>query len=240
MLQISLGAACLIGTYWGVTRFLAGDFEPAFANVQPTFRGASATGSASGVLASTTQVRATEMPEIIGGVPELMPVKVSASTRTDQPKPAPTVIRNFPEKSISSAGKKVEGLAALDPISGTQPAASHGESSSDQLRSHEERAASGPPAQNSASVVTVPEVPTGAPAITSGSSEPSVTSPLPQVASTALNSDSAKEIVSRGHREDAESAKVSAALPGQRADREAEETAKVTARTIMPPNRTDA
>ena len=35
LLQISLGAACLVGTYWGVTRFLAGDFERM--HVQPTF-----------------------------------------------------------------------------------------------------------------------------------------------------------------------------------------------------------
>ena len=54
------------------------------------------------------------MPEIKGGVPELMPVKVSASTRYRPTETAPTVIRNFPEKSISSAGtSRVEnGLRA--------------------------------------------------------------------------------------------------------------------------------
>jgi hypothetical protein len=31
VMQITFGAACLIGTFWGVTRFLAGDFKPLFA-----------------------------------------------------------------------------------------------------------------------------------------------------------------------------------------------------------------
>jgi len=62
LMQIGLGAACVIGTFWGVTRFLAGDFEAA--GRAPTSPGASATGIASGVLAVATQFRATEMPEI--------------------------------------------------------------------------------------------------------------------------------------------------------------------------------
>jgi hypothetical protein len=119
----------------------------------------------------------------------------------------------------------------------------HGQAS-DQLRLREERVSSGPPALNSASIIR--EVAPDARAITMGSSEPSV-SPLPQVASTTLKSESENDAVSRRiHREDAESAKVSAAtLPepaqetGARADREADETAKVTPAAI-PPSRTGA
>src|SRR3954454_7473251 len=94
LMQIGLGAACVIGTFWGVTRFLAGDFETA--GRAPTSPGASATGSASGLLAVATTVRATEMPEIKRGVPELMPLR-------DQPKRPPTVIRNFAAKVISTS-----------------------------------------------------------------------------------------------------------------------------------------
>jgi hypothetical protein len=35
LMQIGLGAACVIGSFWGVTRFLAGDFEAA-GRAQPT------------------------------------------------------------------------------------------------------------------------------------------------------------------------------------------------------------
>ena len=64
LLQISLSAACLVGTYWGVTRFLAGDFER---DAKLTLTGSSAPTTASGVLAVTAQVRATEMPESRSG-----------------------------------------------------------------------------------------------------------------------------------------------------------------------------
>jgi hypothetical protein len=214
-MQIGFGAACVIGSFWGVTRFLAGDFDAA-GRAQPTSPGASATGIASGVLAVATQVQATEMPEIKGGVPDPMPVRVS--TASDQPTLSPTVIRNFPAKPIGSTQVEVPLISST--------AATHDESSSHQRRLHVTVEA---PAPGSASIVL--EVPPDVPAITSGSFGPSVTSPPPQLASTALNSDSAKETFSDVHREDAESAKVSAALPGQRAGREAEETAKVTAPT---------
>jgi hypothetical protein len=235
-MQISLGAACLIGTYWGVTRFLAGDFEPTFAaNVQPTFRGASAAGSTSGVLASATQVRATEMPEIKGGVPELMPVRVSTSTATDQPKVSPTVIRNFPAKPIGSTQVEV-------PLTSSTAASQH-ESSSDHWRLHVSADAPAP-GLNSASIVL--EVPPRVPAITSGSFGPGVTSPPPQIASTTLTSDSAKETGSGVHREDAEAAKVIAAAspePANQIDASADgeiAATKVTTPATMPPTRTDA
>src|SRR5829696_1035252 len=132
LMQIGLGAACVIGTFWGVTRFLAGDFEAA--GRAPISPGASATGIASGVLAVATQVRATEMPEIKRGVPELMPVRVSTSTATDQPKLSPTVIRNFAAKPISttqvefpligaehSPRRPAEGQADRDLVPGRSP-----------------------------------------------------------------------------------------------------------------------
>src|SRR5215203_5479461 len=131
LMQIGLGAACVIGTFWGVTRFLAGDFEAA--GRAPISPGASATGIASGVLAVATQVRATEMPDIKRGVPELMPLRVSTFTATDQPKLSPTVIRNFAAKPVSTTQVEV-------PVIGST-AAWHDESSSDRRRLHEERVA---------------------------------------------------------------------------------------------------
>ena len=200
LMQIGLGAACVIGTFWGVTRFLAGDFEAA--GRAPTSPGASATGIASGVLAVATQVRATEMPEIKRGVPELMPVR-------DQPKLSPTVIRNFAAKPISTTQVEV-------PVIGST-AAWHDESSSDRRRLHEERVTSDASAPGLNSTPIVPEVPPDVPAITTGSFGPSVTSSQPQVASTTLDADSAKEAVSGVNRQDAEAAKVSAAASAGRA-----------------------
>jgi hypothetical protein len=234
LMQIGLGVACVIGTFWGVTRFLAGDFEPA-GRAQPTFSGASAAGIASGVLAVATQVRATEMPEIKGGVPELMPVRVSTSTATDQPKLSPTVIRNYPAKPISSTQVEVPLISST--------AASHDESVSDRRRLHEERVTSNASAPGLNSTPRVPELPPDVPAITSGSFGPSVTSPPPQV---GLTSDSAKETVSGVHHQDAEAAKMSAvasAEPANEIDASADgenAATKRTAPTIMSPNRTDA
>jgi hypothetical protein len=235
LMQIGLGAACVIGTFWGVTRFLAGDFEAA--GRAPTSPGASATGIASGVLAVATQVRATEMPEIKRGVPELMPVRVSTSTATDQPKLSPTVIRNFAAKPISTTQVEV-------PVIGST-AAWHDESSSDRRRLHEERVTSDASAPGLNSTPIVPEVPPDVPAITTGSFGPSVTSSQPQVASTTLDADSAKEPVSGVNRQDAEAAKVSAAASAEPANEihasaEGEIAAtRRTAPTIMSPN-TDA
>jgi len=147
LMQIGLGAACVIGTFWGVTRFLAGDFEAA--GRAPTSPGASATGIASGVLAVATQVRATEMPEIKRGVPELMPVRVSTFTATDQPKLSPTVIRNFAAKPVSTTQVEV-------PVIGST-AAWHDESSSDRRRLHEERVTSDASAPGLNSTPIVPE-----------------------------------------------------------------------------------
>jgi hypothetical protein len=236
LMQIGLGAACVIGTFWGVTRFLAGDFEAA--GRAPTSPGASATGIASGVLAVATQVRATEMPEIKRGVPELMPVRVSTSTATDQPKLSPTVIRNFAAKPISTTQVEV-------PVIGST-AAWHDESSSDRRRLHEERVTSDASAPGLNSTPIVPEVPPDVPAITTGSFGSSVTSAPPQVASTTLDADSAKEAVSGVNRQDAEAAKVSAAASAEPANEihasaEGEIAAtRRTAPTIMSPNRTDA
>ena len=204
LMQIGLGAACVIGTFWGVTRFLAGDFEAA--GRAPTSPGASATGIASGVLAVATQVRATEMPEIKRGVPEQMPVRVSTSTATDQPKLSPTVIRNFAAKPISTT--QVEF-----PLIGST-AAWHDESSSDRRRLHEEQVTSDASAPGLNSTPIVPEVPPDVPAIITGPIGPSVTS-SPQVASTTLDADSAKEAVSGVNRQDAEAAKVSAAASAE-------------------------
>ena len=225
-MQIGLGAACVIGTFWGVTRFLAGDFEAA--GRAPTSPGASATGIASGVLAAATQVRATEMPEIKRGVPELMPVR-------DQPKLSQTVIRNFAAKPISTTQVEV-------PVIGST-AAWHDESSSDR---REERVTSDASAPGLNSTPIVPEVPPDVPAIKTGSFGPSVTSSQPQVASTTLDADSAKEPVSGVNRQDAEAAKVSAAASAEPANEihasaEGEIAAtRRTAPTIMSPNRTDA
>ena len=229
LMQIGLGAACVIGTFWGVTRFLAGDFEAA--GRAPTSPGASATGIASGVLAVATQVRATEMPEIKRGVPELMPVR-------DQPKLSPIVIRNFAATPISTTQVEV-------PVIGST-AAGHDESSSDRRRLHEERVTSDASAPGLNSTPIVPEVPPDVPAITTGSFGPSVTSSPPQVASTTLDADSAKEAVSGVNRQDAEAAKVSAAASAEPANEihasaEGEIAATTrTAPTIMSPNRTDA
>ena len=176
LMQIGLGAACVIGTFWGVTRFQAGDFEAA--GRAPTSPGASATGIASGVLAVAKHVRATEMPEIKRGVPEPMPVRVSTSTATDQPKIYPTVIRNFAAKPISTTQAEV-------PVIGST-AAWHDESSSDRRRLHEERVTSDASAPGLNSTPIVPEVPPDVPAITTSSFGPSVTSSPPQVASTTL------------------------------------------------------
>src|SRR5215213_8907177 len=236
LMQIGLGAACVIGTFWGVTRFLAGDFEAA--GRAPISPGASATGIASGVLAVATQVRATEMPEIKRGVPELMPVRVSTFTATDQPKLSPTVIRNFAAKSVSTTQVEV-------PVIGST-AAWHDESSSDRRRLHEERVTSDASAPGLNSTPIVPEVPPDVPAIITGSFGPSVTSSQPQVASTTLDADSAKEAVSGVNRQDAEAAKVSAAASAEPANEihasaEGEIAAtRRTAPTIMSPNRTDA
>src|SRR5829696_5552261 len=234
LMQIGLGAACVIGTFWGVTRFLAGDFEAA--GRAPISPGASATGIASGVLAVATQVRATEMPEIKRGVPELMPVRVSTFTATDQPKLSPTVIRNFAVKPISTTQVEV-------PVIGST-AAWHDESSSDRRRLHEERVTSDASAPGLNSTPIVPEVPPDVPAITTGSFGPSVTSSPPQVASTSA--DSAKEAVSGVNRQDADAAKVSAAASAEPAN-EIHASAEVeiaatrrTASTMMSPNRTDA
>ena len=224
LMQIGLGAACVIGTFWGVTRFLAGDFEAA--GRAPTSPGASATGIASGVLAVATQVRATEMPEIKRGVPELMPVRGSTSTATDQPKFSPTVIRNFAAKPISTTQVEV-------PVIGST-AAWHDESSSDRRRLHEERVASDASAPGLNSTPIVPEVPPDVPAITTGSFGSSVTSAQPQVAVSGVN------------RRDTEAAKVSAAASAEPANEihaSAEEEIAATRRiapTIMSPNRTDA
>jgi hypothetical protein len=225
---IGFGAAFLIGTFWGVTRFLAGDFELLFADrAQPTSSGASATVIASGVLAVATQVRATEMPEIKGGVPELMAVRVSTSTATDQPKLSSTVIRNFPTKPIGSTQVEVPVVSST--------AASHDESSSHQRRLHVPVEA---PAPGSASIVL--EVPPDVPAITTGSFGPGVTSPPPQVASTTPNSGFAKETTDV-HREDAKAAKVSAAATAAEIDASAgREIAATKAPPIMSPNGTDA
>jgi hypothetical protein len=229
LMQIGLGAACVIGTFWGVTRFLAGDFEAA--GRAPTSPGASATGIASGVLAVATQVRATEMPEIKRGVPELMPVRVSTSTATDQPKLSPTVIRNFAAKPISTTQVEV-------PVIGST-AAWHDESSSDRRRLHEERVTSDA-SEGLNSTPIVPEVPPDVPAITTGSFGPSVTSSPPQVVSTSA--DSAKEAVSGVNRQDADAAKVSAAASAEPANEihaSAEVEIAATRRTA-PTNRTHA
>src|SRR3954454_843541 len=229
LMQMGLGAACVIGTFWGVTRFLAGDFETA--GRAPTSPGASATGSASGLLAVATPVRATEMPEIKRGVPELMPVR-------DQPKLSPTVIRNFAAKAISTTQVEV-------PVIGST-AAWHDESSSDRRRLHEERVASDASAPGLNSTPIVSEVPPEVPAITTGSFGPSVISSPPQVASTTLDVDSAKEAVSGVNRQDAEAAKGSPAASAEPANEihasaEGEIAAtRRTAPTIMSPNRTDA
>src|SRR5829696_3281726 len=100
LMQIGLGAACVIGTFWGVTRFLAGDFEAA--GRAPICPGASAAGIASGVLAVWTQVPATDMPEIHPGAPELIPPRAPTLTATDQPKLSPTVSRKSPAKPVST------------------------------------------------------------------------------------------------------------------------------------------
>jgi hypothetical protein len=166
------------------------------------------------------------MPEIKGGVPDPMPVRVS--TASDQPTLSPTVIRNFPAKPIGSTRVEVPLISST--------AATHDESSSHQRRLHVTVEA---PAPGSASIVL--EVPPDVPAITSGSFGPSVTSPPSKVASTALNPYSAKERITGVHREDAEAANVSAAASANDASADGAIAAtKVTAPTIMPPHRTDA
>src|SRR5215207_1433364 len=77
VMQITFGAACLIGTFWGVTQFLAGDFEPLFAGAaEPIAAGASAPQFAGPALSATQAV--AEMPEIKSGVPERMPIRAAA------------------------------------------------------------------------------------------------------------------------------------------------------------------
>ena len=234
LLQISLGAACLVGTYWGVTRFLAGDFER---DAKLTLIGASAPTTASGVLAVTAQVRATEMPEIKAGVPDLVPVRVSAAAAaSDRP-----TIRNSPAQSLSGPDlKDREGSAVVDRASSDQPAPLHVKSPENELRDLEKRVASGP---TLSSASTVPAVPPESRAITSAASEVSVSRPLQQVAATTLDGDFAKEAVSRAHLPDAGMNVPSLPRPAQqlgvRADREADKTAKVIAPT-MGSSRTDA
>jgi hypothetical protein len=172
LLQISLSAACLVGTYWGVTRFLAGDFER---DAKLTLTGSSAPTTASGVLAVTAQVRATEMPEIKAGVPDLVPVRVSAAAAaSDRP-----TIRNSPAQSLSGPDlKDREGSAVVDRASSDQPAPLHVKSPENELRDLEKRVASG-------SASTVPAVPPEGRAITSAASEVSVSRPLQQVAAVS-------------------------------------------------------
>ena len=171
LLQISLGAACLVGTYWGVTRFLAGDFER---DAKLTLTGASAPTTAS-VLALTAQVRATEMPEIKAGVPDLVPVRVSAAAAaSDRP-----TIRNSPAQSLSGPDLKDRGgSAVVDRASSDQPAPLHVKSPENELRDLEKQVASG-------SASTVPAVPPEGRAITSAASEVSVSRPLQQVAAVS-------------------------------------------------------
>jgi hypothetical protein len=225
LLQISLGSACLVGTYWGVTRFLAGDFER---DAKLTLTGASAPTTAS-VLAVTAQVRATEMPEIKAGVPDLVPVRVSAAAAaSDRP-----TIRNSPAQSLSGPDlKDREGSAVVDRASSDQPAPLH-------VKSPENE--SGPTLSSASSV---PAVPPESRAITSAASEVSVSRPLQQVAATTLDGEVVKEAVSRVHLPEPERI-ITPALPeaaqqlGVRADREADKTAKVIAPT-MGSSRTDA
>jgi hypothetical protein len=167
LLQISLGAACLVGTYWGVTRFLAGDFER---DAKLTLTGSSAPTTASGVLAVTAQVRATEMPEIKAGVPDLVPVRVSAAAAaSDRP-----TIRNSPAQSLSGPDLKDRGgSAVVDRGSSDQPAPLH-------VKSPENESG---PTQSSAS--SVPAVPPESRGITSAASEVSVSRPLQQVAAVS-------------------------------------------------------
>jgi hypothetical protein len=231
-MQIAFGAACLIGTFWGVTQFLAGDFEPHFAGrAQPTSAEASATPIAtSGVLARATQVRLAEMPEIKGAVPELAPVRASAPTTSRQPHASPALIRTIP---ISKPDPKVAEVSAGSVL---EPTASDAERlSAPSPHIQETRLTAGRPALS-----VVPQVPPDARLITSRSSEPSA---LPQVASAAPNAEPEPETVGRADQTVKLSVAAAAPEPAQetdaRPDREANETAKVAA-AAMPPSRTDA
>jgi hypothetical protein len=164
------------------------------------------------------------MPEIKAGVPDLVPVRVSAVAATsDRP-----TIRNSPAQSLSGPDlKDREGSAVVDRASSDQPAPLHVKSP-EELRDLEKRVASGP---TLSSASTVPAVPPESRAITSAASEVSVSRPLQQVAATTLDGDFAKEAVSRAHLPDAgmnvPSLPRSAQQLGVRADREADKTAKV-------------
>ena len=95
VMQITFGAACLIGTFWGVTQFLAGDFEPLFAGAaQPITAGASAPRFAGPALSGTQAV--TEMPEIKSGVPERMPIRAAAVGTSAPAGHLPAAPKNLP------------------------------------------------------------------------------------------------------------------------------------------------
>jgi hypothetical protein len=236
LMQVTFGAAFLVGTFWGVTGFLAGDFEPLFDGAAEPITARASAPQALGptVLATTTQAQLVAMPEIKNGVPELMPVRASVSRPSDLPKLSPAVARNAPLPPISAEPiqTKVANVSS-EAVGNTEPAASH------LPRLEEQRVTLAHPAMTSASAMpdATPEVPR----VTSGATELSGNGApsLPQ-ATPATHSPQPTHEAARAEGDANKTQMVTAASPLSQTEDQERGAAKKAKRVVQTPQTHDA